>query len=102
MNAVPLLEVRHALEDVHQHHARWSISRLGVPQRRLQAVRDVSLTVAPGETSGLVGGVGLRQEHARAMHRRSSCAELRRGAPERKADQPERSRSARACRGAYR
>ena len=56
MNA-PLLEVRHLSKTFIKPRSLVDIA-LGVPQRRLQAVRDVSLTVAPGETVGLVGESG--------------------------------------------
>ncbi|WP_342641323.1 ABC transporter ATP-binding protein [Rhodoligotrophos ferricapiens] len=57
MTETPLLDVRHVSKSFAKQRSLADIV-LRTPRRSLQAVRDVSFTVAPGETLGLVGESG--------------------------------------------
>ena len=57
MSDVPLLEVRKLSKSFTRSRSIADIVT-GVPATALQAVRDVSFSVAPGETLGLVGESG--------------------------------------------
>ena len=57
MSDVPLLEVRKLSKSFTRSRSIAEIAT-GVPATTLQAVRDVSFSVAPGETLGLVGESG--------------------------------------------
>ena len=49
----------------------------GQPPARLDVLRDVSLTLKPGESASIVGAVGQRQEHAALHLRRPRSADGR-------------------------
>jgi oligopeptide transport system ATP-binding protein len=53
----PLLDIRHLSKNFGQNRSLLQIAT-GKPAQMLQAVRDVSLTVGPGETLGVVGESG--------------------------------------------
>jgi oligopeptide/dipeptide ABC transporter ATP-binding protein len=57
VTAPPLLEVRRLTKTFTRSRSLADVA-LGIPQRALQAVRGVSLTVGAGETLGLVGESG--------------------------------------------
>jgi oligopeptide/dipeptide ABC transporter ATP-binding protein len=57
MSAVPLLEVRNVSKSFRRNRSIAEIAT-GVPATTVQAVRDVSFSVAAGETLGLVGESG--------------------------------------------
>jgi oligopeptide/dipeptide ABC transporter ATP-binding protein len=57
MTAIPLLEVRNVSKSFTRNRSLAEVVT-AVPVSTLQAVRDVSLSVAPGETLGLVGESG--------------------------------------------